>query len=83
MKILVTGGSGFVGYNLVKRLSKQHELRVLVRKTSQMDKLRRLPVELSYGDLSDVSSLRRALEGREVVYHLAGALARGGVKKRL
>ena len=71
-KILVTGGTGFIGNHIVRRLcGEKHPVRVLVRSTSQLDCLKSLPVEVVTGDLSDRASLARAVEGCQVVFHVA------------
>jgi dihydroflavonol-4-reductase len=69
MKILVTGGTGFIGSHLVEALD--GEIVCLVRKTSDTDHLERLGVELVYGDLRDSESLKRAVQDVDLVYHLA------------
>jgi len=70
MKILVTGGTGFLGGHLVRTLlEKGHEVRALVRRGSDVGKLKE--VELVYGGLTEPDSLRQAVEGVEAVYHLA------------
>ncbi len=72
LKILVTGGTGFAGSHLVFRLVKKGELvRVLVRKNSNIDYLKKLDVELCVGDVTDKSSIKAALKGVNVVYHIA------------
>jgi nucleoside-diphosphate-sugar epimerase len=70
MKMLVTGGTGFLGSHLVQALLKGgHEVRALVRHGSDVGKLK--GAELVYGDLTEPDSLGQAVEGVETVYHLA------------
>jgi dihydroflavonol-4-reductase len=72
MKALVTGGTGFVGGALVRRLRRSGwEVRVLARHTSRVDALRELGVEIAYGDILDPASVRTAVEGCPVVFHTA------------
>jgi dihydroflavonol-4-reductase len=72
VKILVTGGTGFVGSHLVRvLLERGGQVRCLVRRTSRLDNLKELPVEFLAGDLRDIDSLRQAAKGCQVVYHCA------------
>jgi len=76
MTVLVTGATGFVGSHLAERLVKDGEkVRCLVKEGSNTKTLETLGAEIVYGDLLDAESLKRAVEGVTVVYHLA-ALAR-------
>ncbi len=70
MKILVTGGTGFLGRRIVSELAERHELRLLVRAGSSRD---RFPagVEFAAGDVTDRLSLVRAAAGCEAVIHAA------------
>ncbi|MFZ5917546.1 MAG: NAD-dependent epimerase/dehydratase family protein [Chloroflexota bacterium] len=75
MRILVTGATGLVGSHLVERLAaRRHDIRVLVRSTSDLLRLRGLGLQLAYGDIRDYRAVRRAVEGIELVYHLAGLM---------
>ena len=76
-KVLVTGGGGFLGSALVKRLAQSGEpLRVLVRRPAAW--LDALPnVQAVFGDLGDAEAVDRAVAGVETVYHV-GAAMRGG-----
>ena len=72
MKALVTGGTGFVGSHLVRRLLERNwDVRCLVRAASRLDNLKDLAVEFATGDLRDVDSIRQAVRGAGVVYHCA------------
>ena len=71
MKVLVTGGTGFLGKNVARRLAARgHALRMLTRSGSD---LAGLPegAEIARGDVTDLDSLRRAAAGCEAVLHMA------------
>jgi dihydroflavonol-4-reductase len=75
-KVLLTGASGFIGAHLTEALAARgDQVTCLVRRTSRVDQLRALGAALVYGDVTDIASLRAALPGAEVVYHLAGCTA--------
>lgn len=74
-KVLVTGASGFVGHHLSQALVAQgNDVTCLVRKSSNVERLKPLGVTLVYGDVTDPSSLVPAVAGKAVVYHLAGRI---------
>lgn len=69
---LVTGGAGFVGSAVVHQLVRSgHRVRVLVRSTSDARNLKRLPLEMVTGDLTDTLSLQRAVTGCDFLFHVA------------
>ncbi|MBM4380111.1 MAG: NAD-dependent epimerase/dehydratase family protein [Deltaproteobacteria bacterium] len=73
MKALVTGAGGFLGHALCRRLCEAgHGVRALVREGSDRSLLSGLPVSFVQGDVTHPDSLRPAVEGVEVVFHLAG-----------
>lgn len=73
--ILVTGGTGFVGRNIVRKLVQEgQEVRCLVRKTSNREVLQGLDVEFCEGDITDPATLEGALKGIDVVIHLVGII---------
>lgn len=72
MRALVTGGTGFVGANLVKGLSEAgYTARILRRGTSSLEALEGLTYEEAVGDILDLPSLVPAMEGCEWVFHVA------------
>ena len=72
-RVLITGGSGFIGFHLTRALLEQgHEITCLVRQSSKLDRLAGLPIRLAVGDVTDADSLRRVVPGHDAVYHLAG-----------
>lgn len=74
-RVLVTGATGFIGSHLVEALlEKGDRVACLVRPTSDTSSLPVSTLELRLGDIRDPASLQGAVEGIEVVYHLAGAL---------
>jgi dihydroflavonol-4-reductase len=76
MRILVTGGNGFIGSVVVRQLIAQgYEVRCLLRATSKTNRLEGLKYERATGDIRDALSIAKALEGCEGVIHLAGLSA--------
>lgn len=73
MKALVTGANGFTGSYLTKHLlDKGYEVRVLVRKNSNLSAIEGLPVEYAFADIADDNPLEDwIMNGVDVVYHIA------------
>ncbi len=72
MPILVTGGTGFLGVNLVRLLvSRGQRVRLLVRANSSRLGLDSPLIEFVRGDVTDIDSIRRAMDGCDRVFHLA------------
>jgi NADH dehydrogenase len=75
MKVLVTGGTGFVGTYVVNRLLRAgHAVAALARRPESTQNRYSRPVETVLGDVLDPDSLSRAAAGRDAVVHLVGII---------
>ncbi|MGI8998629.1 MAG: NAD-dependent epimerase/dehydratase family protein [Candidatus Limnocylindria bacterium] len=73
MRIVVTGGAGFIGRAIVKRLAARgDEVVALVRDPAKAGHLKRDRVTLVVSDLSDSSALAAHMQGADAVIHAAG-----------
>lgn len=76
MKVLVLGGTGFLGSHVVRAFARAgHEVAAAARSGSSRALLEGLDVEVLAADLRDPDSLRRVFRGRDVVVHAAGVLS--------
>jgi dihydroflavonol-4-reductase len=72
MKIFLTGATGFVGHHVARALAAEGaDLRLLVRKSSNLANLEGIAGETHVGDLSEPESLKPALAGCDAVVHVA------------
>jgi nucleoside-diphosphate-sugar epimerase len=74
VRALVTGAGGFLGAALVRALlARGDDVRALVRKRSpELERLGAVGVDVAQGDVTSGESLRAAVRGCDVVFHLAG-----------
>jgi nucleoside-diphosphate-sugar epimerase len=76
MKALVTGATGFVGSHLTEALRRRGDaVTVLARSARKAEALRPLGVTVVEGDLHGTAALARAVEGQDVIYHVAGRVS--------
>ena len=81
-KVLVTGASGFIGTHLVSALAERgDEVTCLVRRTSRVEPLREAGARFVYGDVTDRASIVPAVQGQQIVYHVAGCTAALAARK--
>jgi len=74
MKCFVTGGSGFIGGNLVHELVRRgHAVRALLRSGSDLRGLQGVDFDRIDGDVSDLSALKSGLKGCDWCFHVAAS----------
>ena len=73
--ILVSGGTGFIGRNLVSALVESgQQVRILLRPSAVSPNIPRgISVEVAVSSFSDFRGLRAAMKGVDIVFHLASA----------
>lgn len=73
VNILITGGTGFIGVQLVRQLyNLGHDLKLLVRESSDTSPFKEHKnIEYIIGDVRDIATLYNAVDGIDLIYHLA------------
>ncbi len=76
-KVLVTGGTGFIGGRLVEKLILDHQAKVTVpvRNFSRCSGLARFTLDIQKADITEPAALRKAMRGCDLVFHCAWAYA--------
>jgi dihydroflavonol-4-reductase len=79
-RVCITGGSGFLGWHLVKQLRELGaDLRILALKPRESHPLLALDdIDFHWGDIRDPAIVRKAIQGCDVVFHTAGSVASWG-----
>ncbi len=73
MRYFVTGGTGFIGMELIRMLAGEgNQVHALVRSEKKAEALRHPNIRFFLGDISDPDAIRRAIRGCTHVFHLAG-----------
>jgi nucleoside-diphosphate-sugar epimerase len=81
MRVCVTGGTGFLGAALVRDLlARKVPVRVLARPSQRADLLETQGAEVVRGSLADADYIARAVQGVDIVYHLAAKVDTPGGK---
>jgi len=85
MKVLVTGGTGFTGSHLVRRLLKRgNEVLVLDNKKGLFfDELEKVGAQITIGSVTDRALVNRLVKGCQVVHHLAAAFRKINLPKHV
>ncbi len=82
MRVLVTGATGFVGINTVKKLLEKHEVYVFVRNVEAAKAHFGEKVSIIYGDVLDTESLKSAFnKNLDAVIHIAGLISAHDLEK--
>ena len=72
MKAFVTGGSGFIGQHVIRKLvDRGYDVHALVRSKASADVVEALGATVVPGDITDVESMREGMAGSDVVFHIA------------
>lgn len=72
MKAFVTGGTGFIGQHLIRKLQERgYEITALARSEASAAQLEAMGVNVALGDITDMNSMRDTMADSDIVYHLA------------
>lgn len=72
MKVLITGGTGFIGKQLVKAcIKKGDQVTVLTRSSRSQGRIKKVGATPLVGKMDNLAFLKKAIKGMEIVYHLA------------
>jgi nucleoside-diphosphate-sugar epimerase len=76
MRVLVTGGAGFIGSHIVEHFQGKADVRVLDNlRTGYLHNLEPFDVEFIKGDILDKEAVERAVDGVDYIFHLAAMIS--------
>lgn len=77
MKLLITGGTGFLGHHLIKKLFEQgyNDIRVLKTKDDDASFLKEFNIQYFNGDIRNIDDVNNAIKGCDIVFHLVGMIS--------
>ena len=76
MKVLVTGGAGFIGSHVVEYFQGKAEIRVLDNlRSGRLRNLQGLEYQFMHGSILDRDLVRRAVEGVDYIFHMAAMIS--------
>ncbi len=83
-RVLVTGGTGFIGGRLIERLILDcgAEVRSLVRNLARVSRIARFPVEFVQGDVLDSQSVKKAVDGCDIIINCMAGTDGSAAKQR-
>jgi nucleoside-diphosphate-sugar epimerase len=82
MKAFVTGGSGYLGRNLIRYLKRHgHAVRALARSPAAAEVVGALGAEAAMGELEDAGALERGMAGCDTVFHAAAEVSEWGPRE--
>ena len=71
----LTGGTGFLGRHVIREFANQGwNVRILARSQPELPELADVGIELTLGDLSDLSALKALSKGADALIHIAGVV---------
>ncbi|MBU4331605.1 NAD-dependent epimerase/dehydratase family protein [Patescibacteria group bacterium] len=72
MPVFLTGATGFIGSKILQELlTRKYEVRVFVRRTSNLESLKKFNINICYGDITDKASVEKAAQGCDFIIHSA------------
>lgn len=84
MRALVTGANGFTGSYVARLLVERgHDVRALVRESADLKPLNDLSLEITFADLAADLPLDEAVQGIDVVFHIAAAYRAENIPRRV